>query len=506
MSIADIRDWSLEQIQNEVARRQGAILLSNLQRLEEAYSVWDNYVDPREPYWDDPNGEPWYSAQGADPDDLSSGFENEELLREARRICRVLCMENCFAISGMENRVNYVVGCGHRYQVTPRDTEEVPGSVKRLIQEIQEVVDEFVLLNDWYTRQAENQRREDRDGEAFLRLFPDFREGVLLVRTLEPGLLAPPNSNTDSTFGIQTLPNDVETVVGYWLEGEEFIPADLVQHRRANVDKNVKRGVPTFWPVRNNLDRAYKLLRNMSVVTTTQASIAMIRKINSASADGFAAFRQSLEDRTRSSERTGRVQSQEDFTTPGRIINARGDVDYEFPIVGVNAGGFVEVLDAELRAIGSRLCMPEWMLAGNARNNNMASSIVAGSPAYRMFERLQNETKEYDREILWRAIGVAIAAGRLRGYTLAQIQRLVEIEAVAPDIENLDPLARTQKNQTLKQEGVLSVKTWSQKEGLDYDTEQQNRQEHQDRYGDLDAQGLPLESETEQGQEGGDET
>jgi hypothetical protein len=45
---------------------------------------------------------------------------------------------------------------------------------------------------------------------------------------------------------------------------------------------------------------------------------------------------------------------------------------------------FVAVLHAELRAIASRLVMPEFMLTSDASNGNYASTMVAEGPAMRM--------------------------------------------------------------------------------------------------------------------------
>src|SRR5205085_8352522 len=150
-------------------------------------------------------------------------------------------------------------------------------------------------------------RRRDRDGEAFLRFFVDA-EGKTRVRFVEPwqvteqaanvrrisnpsdhvasmnGRSATPSyldgriGNPSYAFGIATDPEDVETVLGYWLDDGEYVSAAEMQHRKANVDANVRRGVPLFYPVRRNLARAEKLLRNMAAVSDIQTAIALIRK------------------------------------------------------------------------------------------------------------------------------------------------------------------------------------------------------------------------------------
>ena len=83
-------------------------------------------------------------------------------------------------------------------------------------------------------------------------------DGTTRVRFVEPAQVAAPSdrlADPSARFGIQTDPDDVETVLGYWIDGR-LVDAAEIQHRKANVDANVKRGLPLFFPVRKNLRRA----------------------------------------------------------------------------------------------------------------------------------------------------------------------------------------------------------------------------------------------------------
>src|SRR5689334_9116606 len=65
-------------------------------------------------------------------------------------------------------------------------------------------------------------RRVDRDGEAFLRFFlgPD---GTTRIRFVEPDQVATPADmarDPSASLGIQTDADDVETVLGYYIDGE----------------------------------------------------------------------------------------------------------------------------------------------------------------------------------------------------------------------------------------------------------------------------------------------
>ncbi len=442
-------------------------------QLREAYdSLWDSLVDPREAYQDDDGT--WWSAVAARP--LSPGQPprpvfTEPQLAEIRAECRALAMCNEFAINGHENRVSFIVGVGHSYRAVPRKGKDVPPGMLDLAQR---VLDNFLQRGGWHKRQQEIVRRRDRDGEAFLRFFPKT-DGTTEVRFVEPDQIFTPQHlahDTSSTFGILTSKHDVEEVQVYYVDGEPVDGAEI-QHRKANVDGNVKRGLPLFFPVRKNLRRAEKLLRNMSTVAEIQSAIALIRRHHRRGSSTVRQFVKDQADHIATHPGTGRSESFRRYR-PGTILDADAAVDYDFPASALDAGSYVKVLQAELRAIASRLVMPEFMLTSDASNANFASTLVAEGPAVRMFQRLQAEQIEDDREVMWRVIGNAVAAGQLPPDT----RQFVEIQIVPPSLAVRDLLQEARVNEIEHQSGILSPQTWSQRRGLDYAQEQRHWAEH----------------------------
>lgn len=442
------------------------------ERLREAYDdLWDSFVDPAEALVDG-DGTRWSPIGGALGVGATSGpaFGSEFELREIRTQCRMLAVSNEFAINGHENRISYIVGTGHTYRASAKKglaaPAELPGRV-------QEVLDEFLRLNQWHRRQQEIVRRRDRDGEAFLRFFvgPD---GMTRVRFVEPGQVTTPPERTEdaaASFGIQTAADDVEEVLFYYVDGRE-VPAEEIQHRKANVDSNVKRGIPLFYPVRKNLRRAERILRNMSVVAEIQSAIALIRKHRTASKSGVQQFVSDAADVTQTSG-SGKAATYRRYG-PGTILDAYGGVEYDFPAAGVDAANFVTILQAELRAIASRLVMPEFMLSSDASNANYASTMVAEGPAVKYFQRLQGEQMRDDLEVMWRVVANAVRGGRLPEEALES----VEIQVSPPSLAVRDPLEEARVARIEFESGILSPQTWSLRRGLDYDQEQHNRARH----------------------------
>jgi hypothetical protein len=260
--------------------------------------------------------------------------------------------------------------------------------------------------------------------------------------------------------------------LGYYVDGEFVDEAD-VQHRRANVDFNVKRGLPLYAPVRKNLRRAERLLRNMSIVAEIQSAIALIRKHRGASRSGIEQFVASDADASVTNGTTGRTRHFSQYG-PGTILDAPAGMEYDFPARGLDASTFVAVLQAELRAIAARLVMPEFMFTSDASNANYASTLVAEGPAVKMFERLQASMIEQDRAVMDRVIENAIAAGKLP----AGVRDVVHLQITPPSLHVRDQLQQAQIDRIAFNHGVLSPQTWSQHLGLDYAQEQKNLAVH----------------------------
>ena len=440
--------------------------------LEMFDALWDDFVDPRDAYAD-PDGGWWSPVGGAGGAGaaVDSGVASEQQLRELREQCRRLAMTNEFAINGHENRISYIVGSGHVYCATVCKGMDSP---PELVLAVQKLLDRFAKENRWHERQQEIVRRMDRDGEAFLRFFAD-RDGMTRVRFVEPDQVATPSklaTDPSASFGIQTEPDDVETVLGYYVDGE-FVEGRDVQHRRANVDFNVKRGLPLYTPVRKNLRRAEKLLRNMTAVAEIQSAIALIRRHSGASRSGVEQFVAGQADATATSSLSGRTRHYSQYG-PGTILDAPAGLEYDFPATGVDAASFVTILQAELRAIAARLVMPEFMFTSNAANSNYASTLVAEGPAIKMFDRLQAAMIEQDREVVRRVLENAASAGQLP----LGVYDAVEVQIVPPSLRTRDQLRDAQADRIAYTHGMLSPQTWSQRLGLDYEQEQKNLAMH----------------------------
>lgn len=423
--------------------------------LREAVSLAANLVDPLDAVRGE-RGEMWGEVGGGmTGTEEYRPYVTESELTQVRNRCRWLSTEVEYAISAHANRISYIVGTGHVYTVA-NDAAKVRGIA-------QGAIDRFVESAEWGRRQQEAIFRFDRDGECIQRTFPAGPDqGYLRVRFVEPDWVAnPPGATAEQGWhlGVQTDPRDCETVLNYCIAGE-IVPASQIQHRKANADASMRRGLPLLYPVRRNLERAEKLLRNMTTVSTVQAAIAMIRKHQS-NPTGVSALA-TLGTISRTNPYTGAKENVRQYA-PGSILDVPATSTYEFPSIAVNAGALVAVLQAELRAICARLVMPEFMLTQDASNGNFASILVAEGPAVKNFEREQWSMIAWDRAILGRVLDSLVLSGAIT----AEERRACVIEAQPPTLVVRDRLADVQANQILLQSKIMDRKTWQMREGLD---------------------------------------
>lgn len=473
-------DLTQEQSRYELNQ---ALALRALNSALESYLTIDGtgFVDPREALLG-PDGEMWdaVGSAGSRIGGLTWPiYRNERELTRMRDECRMLGHCNPFARNGHENRISYLVGWGHTYTVESKpDADATPAQIA----EVKAAIDAFLKANTWGNRQQEILLRFDRDGDVFLRYFapPD---GILRVRFIEPEMIrAPKDAKPNQSYGVETDPLDIETVLAYHLAIDDqgnTAPLDPVevQHRKANVDSSCKRGQPLFYPVRQYLARANKTLVNMSTVSGIQAAIAMIRKWQGATKAGVQSLLTNKADATVTTS-NGQTHNFERFP-PGTILNAPAGAEYDFPAQGIDPSKHIAGIQAELRAVASFLVMPEFMLTSDASNANYASTLVSEGPAVKMFERLQQQQILWDREVLEKALALAVSVGALSQQAVDATEICIE----PPTVHVRDRLKEAQTAQIEMTLGVLSPQTATAEAGRDYETEQNNIETHQERLG-----------------------
>ena len=399
------------------------------------------------------------------------------------------------AVGAMQHLTNYCVGTGFSYKVV--EQSDIPDTVTR---SVQEAVDHFLDHNGWNgDLEREVFLRCHRDGEAFLSLTVDSTDNIA-VRLIEPELVTEPDQPrelddwlgidipTSWSFGVHTPADDVQQVLGYHIGWSQhgadwdYLPVDRAVHIKLNVDRNIKRGLSDFYPVQPHLDGADKLLRNAREGAAVQSAIAFIREhVPGATPEVVEAVRS-----TNARGYRARIATPGGYETryfnhyePGTVLDVGHGLQYKpGPLGSAHAGSFIQVHQAVLRMIGSRWCMPEYMISGDASNGSYSSTLVAESPFVKACEAEQRFFRSRFREVLWKVLQLAYRSGAIRseGLSFNQLRRSVRIQIEAPSVTTRDYLRETRARQIEAEAGVLSLKTWASETGRDFEIERLNQQ------------------------------
>lgn len=405
----------------------------------------------------------------------------------------------------------FVVAEGCTYHWTARKGMDPPAE---LLATLNTLTEEFLELNEFSLLEGELFRRQRRDGESFLRGFVQDG-GETILRTVEPEyVMECPRSDLGYTdlasysFGLYNQADDLVSVEAYAVSPEgspaqaEFVPVQSedgwLMHAKIGVDRAIKRGMPDFvFDTYDQLKTAARAIGNMGEATAIHAGVAMIVQHEKAVAGDIQTLQQSLQSYTKPDPFTGQmvpVQRQ----GPGTRYDVPKGMTWVDPPFGRSNSAYIDAVQMLLRTAGVKWNAPEWLLSGDASNNNYSSSITAESPFVKRCKQFQHLHTVGTRQVNMRAAKAYCNAGRLlvngRRYTWDEVRRLCQLQVEAPTIEVRKALEEAQTNGVYLQAKVKSPQTIQQEQGLDPEQELTNWDEWNERTGGQ-GQELPLPGE-----------
>jgi len=376
---------------------------------------------------------------------------------ELRTQARQLVQTNPYARNLLRLLEIYVTGPGLRLTVLPIGQSPRDAALER---ECDRLWTAFLDANRKHFTFRETARRTWRDGECFLRLFPQaaWPPAVRYVdpEAIDGGLEAPESQ------GILAEPDDVETVRAYLLRdlltGDvvEHIPPDEMLHIKIGCDANEKRGVTLLAPVLDTLTIFDKWLDTEVQARKLQASIVLWRKVQ-----GSPSQLSTVVDGASSADPMG--GSRRERYRPGTILTTSQSTELEFLHPNTNFGDAVPLGRLVLLGIAAGAGLPEFMLTADSSNANYSSTMVAEGPAVKLFE---SEQQFFARELepLWRwAMTQAIAHGLLPADTLDRIAPHWSF----PQVVNRDRSKERETDAKLVEARVLSRAELARRDNVD---------------------------------------
>lgn len=420
----------------------------------------------------------WYMERFVNPADAFEGWMdvtplglvgNKDLytanLQQWRNLGRRVAFSNPFAINGHNNIANFTAGTGFTYKLT--DPKERTTLTKPIAQAT-EYWEQFHEDEGWDEKEREIITRSHRDGESYIRIFPEFG-ATATVRFIDPDDIQ--SDNPRAPLGILTAPNDGQRIIGFYVDNV-LIPADDILYFKRNTDSDVLRGIPTFLPVIEPLERAKKMLRVMAKMAEIQAAIAVVREHpEGTTGTKIAALATAMAQRTPTGQSGESVNQRQ--IQPGTILDVPPGQKYHFPIAGQSADKLSVVISTLLRAAAARVSQPEFLFSMDASASNYASLQAAEVPGNRMFEVEQGWYARRFRAVFRRVVLMGVIKGELPASLL---DRTLKYNVRGPAVKSRDEFSIARAREIERRNAILSRRTWAEQAGLDLDQENKRRE------------------------------
>lgn len=387
------------------------------------------------------------------------GLESRERI-DARSESRRLALENPHARNMLRLLEIYVVGPG--LQLSHVGTEAEAKTVK-LVRTADRLWEEFCRGNQQHYSFREHARRAWRDGETFVRLYPQA-EWPPAVRFVDPERVDSP-SGEEGAQGILTDMQDMEKPTAYQVidpvsrELVEEVAAEEMLHTRVGADSNQKRGVPTLLPVLEPLRRFDQWLDTELQARRLQASIVLWRRVQGSSSQ----LSQLADQLSGGKDETG--GRREKFRA-GTIVTTSQGTDLQFLQPNTNFADAIPLGRMLLLSMAAGEGIPEFMLTSDASNGSYASTMVSEGPAVKMFQSEQQFfTEEFSRLWLW-----VMREGMRLGELPSNFLEKVRCRWGVPQLVNRDRTKERLADSRLVDLGILSRAEVARRDGVDPET------------------------------------
>lgn len=401
----------------------------------------------------------WWGVGGSAGLSAAANVDRDDVRNQAR----LLVADNPYARNALRLLEIYVAGPGLRLAVTPRRDDADALDVCHTAERLWSV---FLRHNHRHFSYREHARRTWRDGECFLRKYPQ-PTWPPCVRFVDPEQIGPTRDEPDGE-GIRTLELDHETPLAYLsrdpvsLELWDVIPAELMFHTRIGADSNQKRGVSAFSSIIASLGTYDGWLQTELQARKLQASIVLWRKVQGGPSQ-VSAYADQL-----ASDHASDGVSRRERVKPGTIVTTSGGTDLKFLQPDTNFGDAVPLGRILLLSLAAGFGLPEFMLTSDASNANFASTLVAEGPAVKLF---QSEQEFFAAEFgaIWEwAMREAIAQRLLPDDFFER----VEMKWTFPQVVNRDRPKERLADVKLVDAKILSRAEVARRDGVDPQTMQ----------------------------------
>lgn len=406
--------------------------------------------------------------------------------------CRELYLVNTHARGIVRDYVKYVVGKGFIFE--PVDMSAAAVKVAKAEWK------RWCKRNNWNQIQKEAVRRTMRDGEALLQFYDSSQN--LAIRFKNPMNMKDKSGKV--SFGIKTKPTDVEVPVSYMFvngNGDQMpsVPAEKIIHIKANVDSDVKRGIPVLYPLILRIRRYDTWLEDLIILTKIRTAIALLRKHKGGSQPDIETFVDADKTSTGKDSQGNTVKRRR--IHGGTMLDVGAGIEYQYLKPDVDAKDTSIVGRQILLSIAACLGFPEYLVTADTSNSNYASTTVAEGTGVMEFRDWQQFFADPFREVWWKVQRWAVKRRKAnRGIYRG------DVDVYGQRVQSRHKILDEAKADEIKMnDHILSPQTYSARWDLDFETEQENFRRFEESFEGIPQQQEPQGQPGEEGSEEGEE-
>lgn len=455
----------------------------------QAWSLWQDV--PMTPWGYPMSSAPFARGSSGTPIDRKGGrdiplYWNEVDLRGFRVLSKFLTDTNTFGKGFLRRLVDYNVRKGFGWQACRKGAAKTAYPTVQtddaLVTKGQLALDNFRDVTQWPLKSREAFEKLQKYGECCGRF--GIWNGEPWFRFVASDQIGNPTGDTTTpqSFGIETPPGDdagKPLAFHVWdsadyPSGGEWVDADEIVFMKINTESESKRGLPSFFPVQDDLDTCRKLLSNMLGSAAKMASVAWREKFPTASANQV--------------QQLIPVQAQQNSMPIGpgpygigwtnvngfnssEVVRVEGNREYEEGPTAAGVANFIEAEQAALRGAAVSFGFPESIATGKIDDVNFAAALTTGAPFVVAIEGSQFDFGcRWERASALKALDLAVRLGELTQEERDQLD--VEVEEPSPMVT--EPEKETNRRKILFDSKVLSGQTWQLMESLDPQHEAEN--------------------------------
>lgn len=509
-----VDQWRLKR-QIERARMQ-AVLAEELGKMELAKRIQN--VAESLPTWAQDQDEAYLNIYGGQR--IPNNYTENDLRDMQTKALNMAQRPGARAIIGTLE--NFVIGQECQYNCEDENPE------------VQEYWDDWMDGSNWDMKDKESFRRYIRDGELFNRFFgarsriplPGRKYYHLLTRFIEPLEIWNWAGRPEANFGVETEPDDIETVLMYyreWVDAKSIshtgtlTPEELL-HFKIGVDSNMKRGITFLVGAAEYIVKYEQWLDDRIKLNKIRTLYGLFGEVQNPATDMTSLAAKINADTSGKTEAGGGTPKK--MLTGPQVLLTKG-VKWEMKDMNIKAQDTKDDGRAIQLQIAAACQLAEYVVRADASNANYASTMVSESPMVKTFEAMRDIHSRYTDLVAARVIGYGIKTGQLPATSTKTIatdearkmrevvrenkdvldeidKGLCEkvIKSICEKVETVPTCTRIKReyppliHRDIKQEtealtlqsvnGWISDRTASAKLGLDYDYEKQIRKEDGD--------------------------